>query len=77
MDSEVLRFYTIRDFLLYMILDKNMIRDFVVVSPVYVVSTGVASQKGTSLHVILKTLHWETVEQRLNVTKSRKKEKKQ
>ena len=51
MDSEVLRFYTIRDFLLYMILDKNMIRDFVVVSPVYVVSTGVASQKGTSLHV--------------------------
>ena len=51
MDSEVLRFYMIRDRLLYMILDESMVRDFVNVSPVYVVSTGVASQKGTSLHV--------------------------
>ena len=51
MDSEVLHFYAIQDRLLYMILDKSMIRDFVIVSPVYVVSTGVASQKGTSLHV--------------------------
>ena len=51
MDSEVLRFYTIRDRILYMILDECMVRDFVNVSPVYVVSTGVASQKGTSLHV--------------------------
>eukprot|EP00439_Symbiodinium_sp_Y106_P050707 s71_g6.t1 len=47
MGSDVLRFYTIRDRLFYMILDECMVRDFVNVSPVYVVSTGVASQKGT------------------------------